>query len=257
MIDIHAHILPGLDDGPSSMEESMEMARLAYEDGTKTMVATPHNRDVVSTSSWPDVRSLVNQMNRHLDSEGIDLRLLLGMENHLEMDIPDQLEKGLAVPIENTQYILVELPFEVYPFYTDDVLFQIQLRGFRPIIVHPERTNAIQEDPQILVDLIEKGALSQVTSDSILGRFGKNVEEFTKEILKQNLVHIIASDCHTAYGSRKPSMSEGLHAAAKVVGHLAANMMVNDIPDAVVNDRKLGVDDLPKAAKRSMWGFLS
>ena len=257
MIDIHAHILPSVDDGPSSMEEAMQMARLAYEDGIKMMVATPHNRDVASTSSLSAVRSLVNQMNQHLEAEGIGFKILLGMENHLEMDIPEQLEKGMAIPIENTHYILIELPFEVYPFYTDDVLFQIQLSGLRPIIVHPERTNAIQDNPQILVDLIAKGALSQITSDSIVGRFGKSVEKFTKEILKRNLVHIIASDCHTAYGSRKPIISPGLHAAAKVVGHAAAEMMVNEIPDAVVHDRRLDVDDLPKAAKRGIWAFLS
>ena len=255
MIDIHAHILPGVDDGPSSMEESIQMARLAYEDGIKMMVATPHNRDVAGTSSSSTVRSLVNQMNQHLESEGVDFRVLLGMENHLEMDMPEQLEKGLAVPIENTHYVLVELPFEVYPFYTDDVLVQIQLTGLRPIIAHPERTNAIQDDPQILVDLIAKGALSQITSVSIVGKFGKKVETFTKEILKRNLVHIIASDCHTAYGLRKPIMSEGLHAAAKVVGYVAAEMMVKEIPDAVVNDRKLDVDYLARAANRRIWAF--
>ena len=89
-----------------------------------------------------------------------------------------------------------------------------------------------------------------------MGRFGKNVERFTKELLKQNLVHIIASDCHTAYGSRKPIMSRGFQAAARVVGHSAAYIMVHDIPDAILRDRILEADDLPNAEKRRRWTFL-
>ena len=234
MPDLHSHILPGIDDGPSTMEESIEMARLAYEDGTRTIVATPHNRDVTERSSLSAVRDLADRFIQELQARSIPLRLLLGMENHLEMNTPEQVEKGLAIPIEGTHFILIELPFEFYPFYGEEVFFKLQIMGLRPIVVHPERNLAIQDNPQILANLVQKGALAQITAGSITGAFGKEPQKASKELLRQNLVHIIASDGHTARGARKPLISPGTAAAARVVGKEAARNMVEDLPEAIL-----------------------
>lgn len=255
MLDLHSHILPGVDDGPSTMEESLEMARLAYEDGTRTIVATPHNRDVNERSSIFAVRALVDRLKQEIQAQSLPLKVLLGMENHIEMDTPEQVDRGLAIPIEGTHYILIELPFEFYPFYGEEVLFKLQIKGLRPIVVHPERNLAIQNNPQVLANLVQKGALAQITAGSITGALGKESQKASKELLQQNLVHIIASDGHTARGTRKPLLSAGAAAAARVVGREAARNMVEDIPQAILQDRKPDLDGLPKASRQRWWSL--
>lgn len=253
MLDLHSHILPGVDDGPSTMEESLEMARLAYEDGTRTIVATPHNRDVNERSSISAVRALVDRLKQEIQAQSIPLKVLLGMENHIEMDTPEQVDRGLAIPIEGTHYILIELPFEFYPFYGEEVLFKLQLKGLRPIVVHPERNMAIQDNPQILANLVQKGALAQITAGSITGTLGREPQKVSMELLQQNLVHIIASDGHTARGIRKPLLSPGVAAAARVVGVEAARNMVEDIPQAILQDRAPDLHGLPRASRQRWW----
>jgi protein-tyrosine phosphatase len=237
------------------MEESVEMARLAYEDGTRTIVATPHNRDVNERSSISAVRAIVDRLKQEIQAQSIPLNVLLGMENHLEMDTPEQVDRGLAIPIEGTHYILIELPFEFYPFYGEEVLFKLQLKGLRPIVVHPERNLAIQDNSQILANLVQKGALAQITAGSITGTLGREPQKVSMELLQQNLVHIIASDCHAARGTRKPLLSDGVAAAARVVGREAARTMVEDIPQAILQDRKPDLDGLPKTSRERWWSL--
>lgn len=255
MLDLHNHILPGVDDGPSTMEESVEMARMAYYDGTQTIVATPHNRDVNERSSISTVRSLVDRLNQEIQAQSISLKVILGMENHLEMDTVEQVDKGHALPIEGTHYILIELPFEFYPFYAEEVLFNLQLKSLRPIVVHPERNLAIQEKPEILANLVSKGALAQITAGSISGILGKDHQKAARELLQQNLVHIIASDGHTARGRRTPILSHGVAAVAKLIGDEAAHRMVEDIPQAILQDKTPKVDGLSRAPKRRWWNL--
>ena len=255
MLDLHSHILPGVDDGPSTMEESIEMARLAYEDGTRAIVATPHNRDVNERSSLSAVRDLANRFRQEIQAQSIPLKVLLGMENHLEMDTPEQVDRGLAIPIEGTQYILIELPFEFYPFYCEEVFFKLQIMGLRPIVVHPERNLAIQDNPRILANMVHWGALTQITAGSITGAFGKEPRKSSKELLKQNLVHIIASDGHTARGTRRPLISPGVAEVAKVTGKEAAFKMVEDIPQAILQDGKPDLDVLLKVSRQGWWSL--
>ena len=236
MIDLHCHILPGLDDGPTGMEESVEMARAAYGDGTRVIVATPHNRDVVQRSSVLTARAQATRLNRELEKLSVPLRTLFGMENHLELDTPEQVERGAVLPIEGTRFILIELPFEIYPFHTEETLTKLFDVGLRPIVVHPERNERIQRNPQLLAGLVSKGVLAQVTAGSLVGAFGETVREVSEELLRRGLVHVIASDGHAAYGDRAPLLSAGVYAAASVVGTPAARQMVEDIPLAIIED---------------------
>lgn len=233
----------------------MEMARLASEDGTRTLVATPHNRDVNERSSIAAVRELASRLNQEIQAHSIPLRVILGMENHLEMDTPEQVDRGLAIPIEGTHYILIELPNEFYPFYGEEVLFKLRLKGLRPIVVHPERNLAIQGNSQILANLVQKGVLAQITADSITGTMEKEPQKASKELLQQGLAHIIASDGHNARGARKPLLSLGVAAAARVVGVEAARSMVEDIPRAILQDKAPDLQGLPKASRQRWWSL--
>lgn len=234
MLDLHCHILPGIDDGPSTMEQSIEMATAAFRDGTRTIAATPHNRDVVERSSIACARARAAQLNEELRARSIPLNIVLGMENHLELDTPEQVDAGTALPIEGTRCILIELPFEFYPYHTRDAIHSLLCRGLVPLVVHPERNRSIQRDPQLLGALVQDGAASQITAGSLTGNYGPNVQHTAEELLRLGLAHVIASDGHAPNGARAPLLSRGVAAAAAIVGDAAARRMVDSAPRALL-----------------------
>ena len=226
------------------------MARVAAGDGTKVMLATPHRRDVTERSSVSHVRAPLDDMNAEIRSHGIDLTLLLGMENHLDVDIPDEVSAGRALPINGSRYIRVEMPFFGRPNYAEEVLFKLQLQGLTPVLAHPERIEAFQREPELLTRLVERGSLVQITAGSILGRFGRPVRRFTHTLLQGGLVHVIASDTHFPDGPRSPVMSDGVAAAAEVVGQERASAMVVDTPKAILENLSVDIEP-PRERKRS------
>ena len=244
MIDLHVHILPGLDDGPSNMEESLKMTLAAYRDGTRVIVATPHNRDVVQRSSVSQAKALVKELRRELAERSVPLTVLFGMENHLEMDTVEQVERGAALPIEDTRFILIELPFEIYPFHTEETLQKLMDMGLRPIVVHPERNEPIQRNTQLLAGLVRMGTLVQITAGSLTGYSGETAREVSEELLRSGLAHVIASDGHAPNGNRAPFLSPGVEAAARIVGMKTARRMVEDIPLAIVENRDPVIEGL-------------
>ena len=204
MYDLHAHILPGVDDGAKTPQDALEMARIAAQHGTRVMLATPHRRDITERSSVPAIKALLDDLNTRIQEGGIELSILLGMENHLDLDLPEEVSEGRALPINGSRYILVEMPFFGRPNYAEEVLFQLQLQGLTPVLAHPERIEAFQKDLGLLVTLVERGALSQITAGSFLGFFGGRVQRFANTLLREGLVHVIASDTHSSEGRRSP-----------------------------------------------------
>lgn len=239
MYDLHSHILPGVDDGPENLEDAVEMARVAAGLGTTAMVATPHRKDVTERHSVHDVRERLGAFNMELEERGIVLEILMGMENHLDMELPDAFSQGLALPIAGSRYALVEMPFFGRPNYLEEVLFQLQLSGVTPLLAHPERIEAVQRDPDLLAKFVERGMLSQITAGSIVGHFGGSVKRLTHSLLRRGLVHVIASDTHYAHGPRSPLLSEGVDAAAALVGEERAQAMVVDTPKAILGDQPI------------------
>ena len=255
MFDLHSHILYGLDDGAKNLEEAVEMLRIAARDGTKAILATPHSKDVQEASAHDLVRERVDALGREAEKQGIEIRVLLGMENHLTPDLPELVEQGDGYPINGHNYVLVELPFTLYPIYADNVLFQLQIRGFTPIIAHPERQESIQRDPSIMERLVYRGMLGQITSTSILGKFGPEAKESAHTLLKRGLVHVIASDAHQADGLRVPGISEAVKHAAKLVGSERAEAMAVSVPQAVLEGQRVEQDSLPRVKARRGWQF--
>ena len=250
MYDLHAHILPGVDDGAKTLEDAVEMARVAAEHGTKTILATPHRKDITEKSSVSYIRDLLTDFTSELEKRGVQLEILLGMENHLDLDLPEEFSRGRALPMNGSRYVLVELPFFGYHNYLEEVLFQLQLQGVTPVLAHPERIEAVQKSPDLLAGFVERGMLSQVTAGSLLGHFGGKVKRLTHRLLSRGLVHIIASDTHFPKGPRSPKLTPGVAAAARIVGPEQAQAMVVDTPMAILNDKPVEVD-LPRAAERS------
>ena len=244
--DIHNHTLPGVDDGAQDMEMALKMAAIAVEDGISTVLLTPHNRDVAGALRDGVFYERVEELRRAVLQENIPVQFVVGMENHLEPDLPEQVEQGLALPINGTRYILVELPFSLLPLYLDEVLFGLQLKGLIPVIAHPERCEGLVQDPERLAALVERGMLAQVTSSSIVGRFGPEARSAAELFLRRDLAQVIASDGHSSRGPRVPVISQGLEQAARIVGKKRAWQMATSIPQAIVEGQPVTAQPVAK-----------
>ncbi len=241
MHDLHAHILPGLDDGARTPEEALAMAAEAAGSGTTVMVATPHMKDVNELSSPAAAADLCSRVSGRLGGMGIPLTLVMGMENHAVPELGAMFRDGRALPIGKTRYALIEMPFFGHPEHLEPTLSEVLALGITPVLAHPERIETVQRRPQLLVRLVESGMLSQVTAGSLLGHFGAGVRRFTEDLVRGGLAHLIASDCHRPDGPRSPHLGPGLAAAAALVGRSAAERMVNEVPRAIVEDRAIEV----------------
>jgi len=244
VIDLHAHILPGIDDGPRSLEEALEMARLAVADGITTLVATPHlfrrkSVEFGDLNSPDDIRQAVARFNEKLVEEQIDLTVLPGCEIPLFIDIIKFIDDQRILTINDTKrYICLEMPDTVIPPATDDIIFQLHSRGITPIITHPERNLVFYEMPDKLRRFISLGCLAQITARSLTRGFGWGVSRFTRKLVRDGLVHLMASDAHNV-AKRPPVMGDALKKLGKMVGERRARDMVETIPELVIRGEPL------------------
>ena len=210
------------------------MLRAAASGGTEFLVATPHGDHRRTWDDLASLRQLCDELNGALQHEQVRLTVALGIENPLALDIMEKIEQGAGLTINGSNYILVELPFHQLPIYWEEVLFQLQLNDLHPIIAHPERQAQFQANPNLVAEAVNRGVLTQVTAGSLVGRFGSKVRKTAESLVKRDLVHVIASDCHGATGSRDPKLQDGLRAAAKLVGREMASKMVLETPWSIV-----------------------
>ena len=197
LIDIHCHILPSLDDGASHLTESLEMARQAEKQGITKIIATPHHLNGNYENDKTTILNKVNELNEHLTKEGINLTILPGQECRIIGELVTEYNNGSILTANNNgKYILVELPSNSVPLYTEKLLFDLQLNGLVPVIVHPERNAELIANPDKLYQLVKKGACTQITASSLVSKFGKNIKKFTHDLIEANLTHFIASDAH-------------------------------------------------------------
>ena len=239
LFDLHNHLLPLIDDGPANMDETIEIVALSEIQGVHTIIATPHRQDVNELYSVKYVKDLLNEVNQICKARGYSTSLKLGMENHLDPSLLGDIESGKALPIEGTNYILVEMPYDRKSDLVEDVLGQIQEIGLVPIIAHPERMELFQCDLKLLFKLVNSGLLTQITASSVYGKFGAKVQRFTEEILRCNLGHILASDTHMSRGARSPDLLKGYFEVSRIVGRDAAKGMVSTLPRAILDNEAL------------------
>ena len=197
MIDIHAHILPALDDGAQSLEASLLMARQAVAEGIGTIIATPHHKHPSYNNSKLVVEQQVALLNAELHNHSIPLNIVAGQEIRIYGELEDDLTEGNELlSLNATNYVLIEFPSSEVPKYADQLFYDIQVKGFTPIIAHPERNREFVENPDRLYRFIKNGALSQITTGSLSGKFGRNIKRMSIKFLEHNLAHVIASDAH-------------------------------------------------------------
>ena len=206
-IDIHCHILPGVDDGSPDMETSLEMLRIAEKDGISHMILTPHHKPMHHNVSPGHNVAYRKELQEKARQQGIGVKLFSGNEIYYSDETKDQLERGEICSLAGSDYVLVEFhPTNPYKAI-HNAMYQVQAAGFIPIVAHVERYSDILSHSSYVEELVEMGCYIQVNANSILGKYGLGVAHFTKKLLKQELVHFVATDAHDT-GRRSPKLSE-------------------------------------------------
>jgi protein-tyrosine phosphatase len=197
MYDIHCHILPGVDDGPSTIAEAVEIARAAEQAGIQVIVCTPHYIDDNYKSGSEYNLTILNSLKKAIELNSIGIELYLGNEIYITPDIIELLDMNIIVTLNNSRYILIEMPIHNKPLFTDDVIFKLRLRGLVPVIAHPERYEWVISNPKELSNIIDKGCLMQLNTASINGYYGDRVRKAAKTLIMENYIHLLGSDSHS------------------------------------------------------------
>jgi protein-tyrosine phosphatase len=240
MIDLHTHILPGLDDGAQSIKESLSMAKIAENDGIKKMVATPHLfRGNSLHEDLSTIEKKRTELSGALKESNIHVEIFAGAEVHISHNLIDEIKKNREnLVLNHSSYMFVEFPSEHVFSGVKNLFFELISEGITPIIAHPERNSIFVRNPSLLYELVQMGGLSQVNSGSFSGLYGRRVEEAVLHFLELNLIHFIASDCHNTR-SVASRLSEAVMRAQSIVGKDKARALVKDNPQAVLDDEEI------------------
>jgi protein-tyrosine phosphatase len=258
VIDLHNHLLPGIDDGAKKLEETLEFLRIGARDGVRTVTATPHMKPGVYDNSREDILervAMVREAQRGDEAEAVTL--LPGAEVYFSGDVVQRARDGKLMTIaDGGRYLLLELPYQQSPLGVDDTIFQLRLLGLTPLLAHPERVAYYLEDIERVAASVRLGALTQVTGNSVTGRFGSKAQDFATRLLERRLVHVLASDSHDVK-YRPPLLSESVRAAAAIVGEEAARRMVEETPRAILAGAEVQVEEPLAPRGGGPWHRLS
>jgi len=238
MIDIHCHILPGLDDGADSLEVSIEMAGMAVADGVTHIVCTPHITPGVYHNTADGIARQVTRLQGELDQRGIPLRLAMGADVHISPTLVADLDSGTTPTLAGSRAMLFEPPHHVLPPHMDRAVARLIAAGYVPVITHPERLSWIESRYDLVVALSDMGAPMQVTAGSVTGAFGKRPQYWADRMLDEGRVDIIASDAHNT-GARSPRLSRARDRVAVRLGEAEAQNLVLWRPAALLNGESL------------------
>jgi len=244
MIDIHHHLLPGLDDGPEDIETSIEMARIAVDQGITHVVCTPHASERYAFQPQRNVE-LLAEIRARLAQLEIPLTLGLGCDFHLTYEnILAAKNDPAKYSINGLGHLLVELPdYGLAPSLTE-TFYEMQLAGLIPILTHPERNRTLQQDPSRMIPWLRGGLIVQVTADSVLGRMGRKAEQIAHQLLADRWVHILSTDAHGTH-IRPPHIREAHALIAKKYGRAYADLICLDNPLAAFEGRPFGPQEEP------------
>ncbi len=235
MVDIHCHILPGIDDGSKSWDMTAEMCRVAAADGITHIVATPHANDMYTY----DRERYTAMLGDLSDAANGRLTFSLGCDFHFSYDnIRDALEHPQRYAIGDTQYLLIEFSDYGLPPSIRQDIFALRTVGLIPIITHPERNQVLLKKPEMVLDLVQQGCLVQVTANAVTGDWGRQSEKMVQWLLKRGAVHFIASDAHDPV-RRKPVMSEARDAVAEFSSAEIADSLVTHNPEALIENKSV------------------
>jgi protein-tyrosine phosphatase len=234
IIDVHSHILPGLDDGPKDLDESLRMCRLYVAEGVTTVVATPHVCDRRFHVTPEAVRAGALLLSEACRYHGLDLEILPGSDVRLEPELPDSVDEEEVLTLgDNERYLLLELPLQTAP-PIEGIMEDLAARGITPILSHPERNMELMRKPERLGELVEAGFLVQITADSLFGDFGEGSRLAAEWFLKEDFVHVVASDAHSSK-VRRPRLRRAERLLTSIAGGETACKLLRANPAAIIH----------------------
>jgi len=242
MIDLHCHILSGIDDGAADLSVSIEMARAFVMDGVAVVACTPHILPGLYANSGPQIRAATARLQQTLDEEGIPLRLITGADNHITPNFVAELRAGHLLSLADTRYVLVEPPHHIVPPRMEDLFFNLLVAGYVPILTHPERLSWIESHYLAIKRMVHAGVWMQLTAGSLAGAFGRKAQYWSERMLDEGCAHILATDAHDV-NRRPPNLGQGRELAARRVGNAEAEHLVETRPHGVL--RSVLPSDLP------------
>jgi len=234
IIDVHTHILPGLDDGPATLADAVRMCEAYESHGVRTIVATPHMMSGRWNVTADDVRRQARALRAACRERGMHLNVLTGAEVSLRPDLADLVARGEALTVDEARrYLVVELPSQaVPPFFR--VVEELAAHGVTPVISHPERSPRLLRAPGMLAELVAMGCLVQVTSGSLLGRFGSKARRAAERLIAGGMAHLVASDAHEPCGYRGPDLWDCYAALQAEFGIAECRRLLFENPLAIV-----------------------
>lgn len=248
---MHCHILPNIDDGSDSADTSIQMLKIAEQDGIKTIIATPHFYKDVYNNEFDGVVKKVDELKDIARSHKLKIEILPGQEVYLDKNILDNFNAGKIKGINNSKYLLVELPMDKCPDYAFDMIYELRILGMTTIIAHPERYKYIIDDFTLINGFIDEDCLFQINTTSVLGGFGRAVKKTVDDLLKYNLIDFISSDAHGISG-RKPQLKDCFKSIEEIDKNIL--IQIRDNLDKLVNNEVIQIDHDRIKAKKSIWG---
>ena len=242
MIDFHTHILPNVDDGSKSIEETFELLKEAQKVGFDTIISTSHYIEDYYNVNVSEREVWINAISEILEKENNDLKLYLGNEVYLTENMIELLETGKATTINKSRYILFEFPMNTKPMNMYDIIYDMLQNKLIPILAHPERYSFVQKEPEIIYDLIQKGVLMQANYGSIIGRYGEKAQIMVRKFLENNMIHFLGSDVHkknTIY----PRIPQALSEIKEIIGKEKLDELTTINPSMVLKDQKIEIDE--------------
>lgn len=256
MVDLHCHLLPGIDDGSKSMEVSLRLAREATENGVTHALLTPHHMNGHYVNHKQDVIRRTKEFQNQLRKHNIPLTVFPGQEVRINGHLLDALDRDdILFADTGNRYLMLEFPDDDVPHYTNQMIFDLQQRGIIPVIVHPERNTKIMAEPDLIYQLLEKGCLSQITASSYVGTFGKKVENFSRQLIETGQCYVFASDAHNL-PKRKYEMRQAFEKLQLEFGQGLVEQYQQNAR-SIINGESVPLSNLQivKKRKKQFWLF--
>ncbi|WP_163194452.1 tyrosine-protein phosphatase [Clostridium thermarum] len=246
MIDFHSHIMPGVDDGSSDIDMTMDMLENSLSQGVEYICATPHFIVGEYELQWEKYQEKLKLMQEKAEGK---IEIIQGMEIYINPDLPRLYSEKKIWGINNKKYLLIELPMQQFPIYTEKIFYELRLLGAAPILAHPERNLSIMKKPELLIDLIEQGNLAQMNAGSLAGIYGTDIKKFAEKLVGMNLIHMLGSDAHNNT-RRNTNIKQGYNRIKElnkdlynwIIGHekMILEGISVELPEIILNKKKKG-----------------
>jgi len=237
-VDIHSHILYGIDDGSKTLEESIEIIKQHIEMGFKEIILTPH---YIENSKYEtdnkEKKKLLQKLKRELKKQNIDIKLYLGNEVFVNDTI--EINKEKIEKLNNSKYLLIEFPMEKQPKNINNIIYELKIQGITPVIAHPERYTFVQEKPNIVDEWIEEGALLQSNYGSIVGVYGENAKKAVKKLLKKNVISVLATDIHYPNNKIYQNIEKSRKKIKKIIGEEKYIELTTTNPKKIIENKEI------------------